>query len=209
MLTRLATRPEMEVFWQDFLECLHKNAPDMDDGRIYMEIFEIVSLKEEYFSSARLTEKEYEEELNDISELADALSKKTRKFTSFPAFNNPFKFSRFFTEGEFDLFSSKVHHDGYLNMVSREKRFEHITPPMHKMFENLRDYSKEEATRKHSRMELPRRVRAKNAFRTYFVQEVASRFAPIYKGNAPSKIATFCSVALDDPDINSDMVRKA
>lgn len=219
MWQRLATSPEMEVIWKKIID----NGKDhgwLTGTRGSILAVEILvrvvnDVRNKYDTGVKLTKKDYESELKDIAQLASSLSNKLRKFSVADEENNPFLYRLLLANENLNLLS-KVLKPQTFDQELRDlwwcHRPEHyldpVLPPINKLLELLSHAARVELQEKELRLDLPTKVGAANAFRTYFISSIGSFLTSSWTQYSPSNIATFCSVALDDDAITADLVSK-
>ena len=184
---RLATRPEMEAVWHFIAQFDNDNYfPLVANGGLFGNINRRLRA---YHAAPKLSPTDYHDEMTEIARMAAALSAKLKKFSATDlGYYNPFP-----PHALLDKAANAVGYD---------------LPPIDAQLIALANTAKAEAVDQFRRFPLPRKVNDKNALRTYFIRIVSDFFFVTYSDFAPSRLAIFCSVALDDPDITPDLIRK-
>ena len=142
-----------------------------------------------YHAAPKLSPTDYRDEMAEIARLAAVLSAKLKKFSP-PDLDycNPFP--------------------PYVLLGKAANAVNDKLPPIDAQLIALAKRAEVEAVDQCHRFPLPRKVNDKNTLRTYFVRIVADYFFIMYADYSPSRLAIFCGVALDDPDITPDLIRK-
>lgn len=184
---RLATRPEMEVVWH-FISRFDRAPflPLVANGGLLGTINRRLIA---YHFAPKLSPTDYRDEMSEIARMAAALAAKLKRFSDADV-------------GCYNPFPPQV----LLGKVAKAVD-EHL-PAIDAQLIVLANRAKVESVDQMHRLPLPRKVNDKNTLRTYFVRIVADHFFMMYADYSPSRIAIFCSVALDDPDITPDLIRK-
>lgn len=229
IVERLATRPEMEEIWKYLFSMEEYSEFLSEDGlrKVGGLIAQIFRWLENFGSSLKITTKEYEEELLEISRLAEKLSIKLKKFCELNHLSNPFPsnvvFDRFQIENIARIidprFFSTIKYPPDFNAELRDEwriretrsrtayLLNDCLPNLDMQLHNLSVRATKEKENKASRHnDLPRKIKGENAFRTYFIGN-ANKFFLMLGNYSITRVATFCSVALDDADITADLVR--
>lgn len=213
MWLRLLTRPEMEAIW-NFVAPRHSSLSLVANGGILGKINRDIL---GYGEARRVSPSEYMEEMNEIATLASALARKLRAYSG-PSnrpnnYYNPFHIDYILNNndllriegilsseyvGEYELTGGRIS-----GAVLRE-----TLPQLGTMLTRLSAIASNEAECQDHRLLLPKKVKGTNAFRTYFIKEISDFFSIQLLDFSPTRIATFCCVALDDPLITPDLVRK-
>jgi hypothetical protein len=202
MWLRLLTRPEMELIWPWIIRTT-------SDHKLYDRQFgfayQFGTIIESFNICPRLSEQSYAKEMREIAAMASELAERLEKlearvpygpgdpFTPYrllpPHLSDPYQ-----AEGPepFNSEQSRLHH-----------RLASVTIGEHLRY--LEKAAKSEEKEQYGRLPVSRKA---NDFRAYLIREVAKYFYSFSDDFSPSKIATICSVALDDPDITPDLVRK-
>lgn len=201
MWSRLVTRPEMEAVWP----WISKTKASFQFFEPYGFVYQFGAAVENFYAAPRLSEKAYAKEMREIATLASILAERLEKFEARMryAVGDPFSphnllpthLSDPYQVAEPDKFNSE--------QSLRHHRLANVTIAEHLRF--LEKAAGEEEKEQLSRLRVSRKA---NDFRTYLIREVAAYFLSMLEEAPPSKIATICSVALDDPDITPDLVRK-
>lgn len=162
-----------------------------------------------YEENPKFTRRGYEEEMHEIAKLADTLARKLSKFSNAGACYNPFPLHSLLDSEQIERARLMMHPD----ILSRRRALApfsltYYLPAIDKQLTRLSKSAIEEAVRQSSKLRLPRKVNDKNTFRTYFTKVIVDFFFITYADYSPSRIAIFCSVALDDPDITPNLVGK-
>lgn len=207
MWTRLATRPEMELVWRFIV--------GLDEGATYSLrtnaglLSRVNTVIRNYEKNPRFSPKGYEEEMREIARLADTLSRKLRKFSKAGSVYDPFPLQSLFDNAQVERARGMMH-PKILTGKSGSVPFSltYFLPALDEQLANLAKRATDEAEGQFYRLKLPRKVNDKNNFRTYFINVVVDFFFGMYADYSPSRVATFCSVALDDPDITANLVGK-
>jgi hypothetical protein len=203
---RLATRPEMESVW-NFISTSDTGLALTSNGGLVGMINRGLR---RYAANPKLSPKAYSDELSEIAKLADSLSRKLKKFVDAEAdHNNPFPLHSLLSDDQ------KQRAKGMMSaeiLASRRGMsayaIAYYLPPIDELLIGLSGRAKTESVEQFYKLKLPRKVNDKNLFRTYFIREVADYFFMQCADYSPTRIAAFSSVALDDPDITADLVRK-
>jgi hypothetical protein len=197
---RLATRPEMESVWPWILE--KTELPLYENG----EFFSGLGITIERFNVLpKLSGVAYEKEMIQIAEMAAALSPRLKKFEASTSLHgNPFVDIHWNIHKSMELMDRfETGQTPLFYMLNAE------FPSIAEHLDRLEAEARKEALFQASRLRVSRKS---NDFRAYFIREVNCHFMTFNaKGDhspSPSKVATICSVALDDPDITPDLVRK-
>ncbi|WP_292935538.1 hypothetical protein [Noviherbaspirillum sp.] len=211
MWKRLATRPEMERIWQFMIKRSEHGAFPLHSrgglvGRIERGL-------DSFKLNPRLSEKDYENEMLEIAKMAGALANKLRKFCEAESFHNPFSYSGILSIEQRDHAKKMIRPELLENKYGNDRFYvsfnlDHHLPLFSTQLENIADRAKNESREQEHRLKLPRKSNDKNVFRTYLIRLIGEHFFVQYTDDSPSRIATFCSVALDDPEITADLVRK-
>jgi hypothetical protein len=209
MWARLATRKEMERVWlfiagADGLENLQTNGGLA--GRIdrAMTSFQM---------SPRLSKADYKAEILEISQLANALSNKLQKFCASESVQNFFRYGSLLEKQHLEGIKNIIrpellkHRHGFTDQMAIYALDESL-PSIHLQIKSLGQNAKSEAADQAYRLRLPRKTNDKNTFRTYFIRIISDHFFINFADFSPTRIAIFCGVALDDPEITADLVRK-
>ncbi len=205
MWMRLATRPEMEMVW-GFILGFGYMLPLRANGGL---LGRIETALENYEDSPKFSPKAYEQEMNEISKLAETLARKLRKFSDAGSVFNPFPFDSLLSEEQISQAKGMLHPRilAHPRLASGFALTYHL-PSFDQQLDGLTERAKEEAIHQAHRLRLPRKVNDKNTFRTYFIQMIRDYFFCMYADYAPSRLAIFCSVALDDPCITANLIGK-
>jgi hypothetical protein len=203
---RLATRPEMEPVWDFIVKCVPADELTTNGG-----LTGNIDRAVRYFhTSPRLSPPDYKKEMLEIAKLADALSLKLRKFCEADTVYNPFPYHSIFNSEQLDITAQRQKEP----ISSRRDRglfrykLDYCVPLLDVQLKGLANRAKTEAEDQAYRLALPRKVNDENLFRTYFVKKIGDYFFLHCADYSPSRLAIFCGVALDDPDITPDLVRK-
>lgn len=203
---RLATRPEMEPVWDFVVKCVPVDELTTNGG-----LTGNINRAIRYFhTSPRLSPPDYKKEMLEIAKLADALSLKLRKFCEADAVYNPFPYHSIFNSEQLEIAAKRLSE----SISSRRDReifrykLDYSVPMLDFQLKGLANKAKTEAEDQSYRLSLPRKINDENLFRTYFVKKVGDYFFLHYADYSPSRLAIFCGVALDDPDVTPDLVRK-
>lgn len=192
---RLLTRPEMESVWPWILETTGQ-------FELYrrMGFFNEFSMSiERFYALPKLSEAAYAIEMEEIAEMAAALSGRLKKFeTSVPG-GNPFYRLHLPWERWDKL--TKLLMDNMQLFPKVIKEFPSVT----QLLDLLRDDAKKEAELQLSRLAVSRKSKE---LKPFLIREVVTYFKYFDNGYSPSKIAAICSVALDDASIDGGVVGK-
>lgn len=208
---RLLTRPEMEVVWK-YIEEAETSLSLTSNGGLLGTVNRAI---EYYISARRISPAHYKEEMADIASLAEALARKIKNYSSANSFGlfNPFPIDSLMSKDQ--LFSAgKMLRSDFLEPspvtgVSRTATaLNWHLPAAHEILEGLARRASNESEHQSSRLRLPTKTKGATVFRTYFARYVADWLVMHRLDYSPTKIATFCSVALDDPDLTPDLIRK-
>lgn len=210
MWNRLATRPEMEKFWK-YIEknnCLTFSLTA--NGGLLGHINRYV---EKYNQSPLFSPTDYKKEMLEIAKIATSLTRKLKKFSDAEEVGgNPFIYGYVLSKPQIQKAIGLVRPDlikpGANEAFYVRSALNYYLPNFKEQLESLALVAKNEATDKGHLLPLPRKVKYTNNFRTYFVRVVTKYLITACYDFSPSIIATFCTVALDDPEITSDVVRK-
>lgn len=203
----LATRPEMESIWPWLLQTGIRD-PWAPDGFL-ATLWESLAA---FDASPKLSTTRYEKAMNEIAKTASILVDQLKKFEDATWFNqNPFEHLHFqhwefskrlaaLTKRDMTEGSELVRTDLYYSTVAN---FPGISEHLHLLI----DAATTESISQRFRMTVSKKSKD---FRTYFIRAVAHHIRSNHDEGeySPSKVATICSVALDDADITSDLVRK-
>lgn len=201
MWFRLLTRPDMETVWP----WISRTKTSFQFFEPYGFVYQFGVAVENFYACPRLSEKAYAKEMREIAALASILAERLERLEARMPYGvgDPFSPHKLLpthladpyqvTEpNEFNPEQSLLHH-----------RLASVTITEHLRY--LEKAAEVEEKEQHSRLRVSRKA---NDFRTYLIREVAAYFLWILEEAPPSKIATICSVALDDPDVTPDLVRK-
>jgi hypothetical protein len=211
MWERLVTNAEMKSFWE-WLGTQKTGLPLFSNGGLVGRINrEVATFKH----GRKLSNTSYRNEMLKITKLAKALSKEIAAFRRrAPGDLDPFPVSAFLTNSDIDrttpIFREEFLVDCETYGVKRRMTqclIDSNFPSIDKQLVELGRYAEEESKRQFYKLNLPRKVNDKNVFRTYFIKLVIDQFAFIHLDYSPSRIAVFCSVALEDPQIDLSMVQ--
>jgi hypothetical protein len=218
MWTRLVTRPEMESVWRfiwgrsSFTIFATPKMLLANGGLVGTINRKVYS----YETDPRMSDKDYENDLLEIARLAEGLSNKLKKYCDIEDWRNPFPPSALLTQEERDAVSGILRPEYFQHKKTYQSNaglaghiLDSRLPKLDSLIRRLAEKAREEAGEKAARLNnLPRKVGDKNVFRTYFISIVKDYFMTQYHDYSPTRIATFCNVALDDPEITPDLVRK-
>lgn len=220
MWTRLMTRPEMEDFWKFVFSKKYISVfaePKMlasTNGGMVAKLNRYVNA---FNAAPILSPQEYKDEMLEISRLAARLSAKLKKFCDADFLYNPFLNRSLFTSEQVERFGTKAinpkffeNKRGYQTEVSMTRHLlDDYLPPITDQLQNLALRAKSELDDPHHRLpRLPRKVGDANVFRTYFISVVRHILLLEFADGSHARLATFCSVALDDPGITAELVRR-
>jgi len=215
--TRLTTRPEMESVWKFILardEFSFFADPEnlaRANGGLVAKLGRYLRA---YHSAPILSEREYKNEMLEISKLAERLSGKLKKFCDAGFSQNPFSNSSMFTFEEIErfgrfidpkLFENKKHSTRSITAYLLDLRLPLVNHQLHALALRAKNELNDP---RHKLQRLPRKVGDANVFRTYFISVVRNIFLGDFADGSHARLATFCSVALDDPEITADLVRQ-
>lgn len=195
MWRRLLTRPEMEFVWPWIINTTGFGLCE------YLGFFrQFGSIVEDFHSAPRLSEAAYSAEMREIATMAASLAARIRKFSGTGLGRSPFNSILWPDNKEFELrdqFSESGEFRVFQKMTSE-------FPTVAQHLDRLEDVARSEERFQYSRLPVSRKS---NDFRAYLIREIRNYFLMFPEGHSPSRIATICSVALDDPDITPDLVR--
>lgn len=193
---RLLTRPEMEMVWPWIYQTTA--GIELYDRRGFF--FRVGTDVERFYKLPKLSQPAYSREMMDISNMAAALALRVKQF-SFPGLNSsPFDSTVMRLEQQWKV-------RGELNNAEEFNLFFKLIaefPNIHEHLERLRDDAELESELQLARLPVSRKA---SDFRAYFIREVSEYFGVFPNGHSPSRIATICSVALEDPDIDVALIR--
>lgn len=207
MWKRLAMCHEMETVWK-FISTRNPSIELTSNGGLLGKVNRAMA---SYLENPKLTPADYKTEMKEIAKLSELLARKIKKFdgengayTTFPLhslLNN-----HQLAQAEIMMRPEVV--SG--NNVMRGKCWilDYCMPSISTQIEALAKIADSESKQQNMRFKLPRKVKGKNAFRTYFVRIVADYFFCMYADYSPARLSIFCSTALDDVEITPDLIRK-
>jgi hypothetical protein len=199
MWTRLSTRPEMKPVWEWYFASDLSKIFGFHDHR---SLFYCASVIDEVFPVApKLSSQAYKVEMNEIAALANKLADKMRKF-DFPT-ENTFALHNIVSPLYLDDADDATNEDRLSSWMDATRHFDRWIPSMPDLLNRIEAFAIREGHEQWSRLPMSRKVNGPSAYRSFFIRTVAYHF-----DRSPARIAIFCSVALDDPDITADMVRK-
>ncbi|MDQ1923210.1 hypothetical protein [Massilia pseudoviolaceinigra] len=207
MWTRLITRTEMELVWRFIIGLDNQVICTLrTNGGL---IATVNRAMRNYEENPKFTQRGYKEEMQEIARLADILARKLSKFSNAGASYNPFPLHSLLDSEQIERARLMMHPD----ILSRRRTLApfsltYYLPAIDKQLTRLSKNAIEEAVQQSNKLRLPRKVNDKNTFRTYFTKVIVDFFFITYADYSPSRIAIFCSVALDDPDITPNLVGK-
>lgn len=212
MWRRLITRPEMEALWK----IINGNPEDeILMPRATEVLNQVGDIRKAYDAVDKISIKDYKQDLKEIADLASKLSKKLFKYNAASDENNPFLYRLLLANENLNVLSKVLKPKTYdpelrdLWWCGRPEHYiDHVLPSIDKLLKLLSDAAKEEMEGKKLRLNLPTKVRAETAFRTYFIKSIGFYLTRLCNQYSPSAIATFCSVALDDDTITADLAGK-
>jgi hypothetical protein len=194
---RLLTRPEMENIWPWILQTTAAFELYNRMGFFHELSYSI----ERFYRLPRLSETAYTLEMQGISDMAADLCTRLRKFEAPVPGGRPFEFVHMPTSKRTSL-SKLLSENNHLDMLPLMLgQFKTIT----ELLENLAKEAKTEARQQAYRLPVSRKSRD---LKPFFLREMISYFQSFSNGYSPSKIATICGVALDDPSIDGGLVGK-
>ena len=164
-----------------------------------------------------LSPQEYKEEMLEISKMAEKLSVKLKKFNDAYFLYDPFVNQTMFSREQIETIAEKLVNPKFFESKKSYQSersitahlLDHYLPPFNVQLHNLSMRAKSEFEDPHHRLHrLPRKVSDNNVFRTYFISVVRNIFLADFGDGSHTRLATFCSVALDDPEITPNLVRK-
>lgn len=194
---RLLTRPEMEPIWPWIIETTAEFA-------LYerMGFFRELGMSiERFYALPKLSEAAYALEMEEISNMAAALSARLRKFEAPVPGGDPFGFVHM-PMSKWEGLSKLLMENDKLELLPKILgQFEPITD----LLDILANETKKEAELQLHRLPVSRKSRE---LKPFLIREMVTYFKYFDNGYSPSKIATICSVALDDPAIDGGLVGK-
>lgn len=206
MWTRLVTRPEMEFVWRFIVERAGDTFSLRTNGGL---LARVNGVTRDFEENPKFSPKAYEEEMHEIAKLADTLARKLRKFSNAGSPYNPFPLHSLLDSAQVERARHMMHPD----ILARRRELAPFSltywlPTIDEQLARLASNAAAEAEHQAHKLKLPRKVNDKNTFRTYFINVVRDYFFCMYADYSPARLATFCSVALDDPDITANLVGK-
>jgi hypothetical protein len=207
-LYRLISRPEMEGFWQ---WAARDSKGNLDSGWLFGRFS---GHMHSWIACAPFSKSERYDELMQISHLARELANKLENFALEPFLNFGYQF--LLREGEVEQIKTVLKPD-FLGKISR-RRYDpanmgggianNVMPPLDVLLTRLSRVAKNATTDDFFHPKLPRKMRDKNALRTFLIGQLYWDLVIQECDPSPSKLATFLSVALDDAELTTDVVRK-
>lgn len=195
MWQRLLTRTEMESVWPWILETTQ-------DFELYERMgffYEFAMDIERFYALPKLSEAAYAVEMEEIAKMAAALSGRLKQFESPVPSGNPF-WRLHMPWSRWDELSKLL-----WNNMSLLPKVAGQFPTITEMLDLLKDEAKKEAELQLSRLPVSRKTKE---LKPYLIREVIAYFKYFDNGYSPAKIATICSVALDDAAIDGGLVGK-
>lgn len=194
---RLLTRPEMESVWPWILETTAEFELYDRMGFFY----EFAMSIERFYALPKLSEAAYALEMEEISKMAAALSARMRKFEAPVPGGDPFGFVNM-PMSKWEGLSRLLIESDKLDLLPKILgQFEPIT----ELLDMLADETKKESELQMHRLPVSRKSRE---LKPFLIREMVTYFKYFNNGYSPSKIATICSVALDDATIDGGLVGK-
>lgn len=195
MWQRLLTRPEMESIWPWIIE--------VTDGiELYgrMGFFREFGMSIERFHVLpKLSEAAYATEMEEIAKMAVALSDRLKQFESCVPGGNPFAALHMPLRKWDEL--SLLMKDNLEMLPKMMRQF----PSMTEMLDLLTLEARKEAELQIDRLPVSRKSKE---LKPFLIREVLAYFRSFENGYSPSKIATICSVALEDASIDGGLIGK-
>jgi hypothetical protein len=206
ILKRLLTRPEMEKAW-GWMNTHHTSSLSIAAnggiiGRLLLAIHR-------WESSLRLSSSDRQEELKTVARLARRLSSKLRAMRGESwGFMQPITL----VPKEYEEKLAKALHPDLVGRSYKKRPLRQwltlLQPPIEDQLETLAVAASSIAPEFGLSDGFPRKITARSAFRTFIINSLTHDFHLLTGHHAPAMIATWASVALDDPNITSDTVRK-
>lgn len=200
MWLRLLTRPEMELVWPWIMRLTAGH--DLYD-RQFGFVSQFGVIVESFHTCPRLSQQSYAKEMREIAEMASALATRLETLEARVPYGvgDPFDPYEMLPEhlrdpyqgnGPFNPEQSRQYHWLASRTISEHLR-------------SLEEKANLEEKEQHSRLPVSRKA---NDFGAYLIRELDKYFRSFSEDVSPSKLATICSVALDDPRKNGDFVSK-
>jgi hypothetical protein len=204
---RLLTRPEMESVWDFILATVDHPESLLTNGGLTGKINRAIRY---FFTSPRLSPADYKREMLEIAKMADALANKLKKFYDAASPHNPFTYRALLNSDQLAIVSKRLgkENDDDRGWWKIGNRLDYCLPQFDFQLKGLANRAKLESEDQSYKMPLPRKINDENLFRTYFIKVVGDYFFVQCADYSPTRLATFCSVALDDPDVTPDLARK-
>lgn len=202
---RLATRPEMESVW-NFITGTVGSESLLTNGGLSGKVNRAIRY---FFSSPRLSPADYKKEMLEIAKLANTLSKKIKKFCDAGPYN-PFEYAMVFTNEQLKISLERLgeKYDDNRGRSWNGYYLDSCMPTFDYQIKGIANRAQIESLEQTHKLRLPRKVKDENLFRTYFIKVIGDYFFVSCADYSPARLATFCSVALDDIDISPDLARK-
>jgi hypothetical protein len=200
-IERLVTRPEMETFWAWLgnLEISHTAR-----GGI---IGTLTSAIDRWYKTNKKSVSDRSDEFQQIAKHAKALSRLLVKYRGehHQAFN---QFTGLISHEYNDRLEQFLHPDLLQRLEAMSYRvnpvWNAILPPLDEILSNLAVAALNSNAKPLGNY--PRKITARNAFRTYLINNFVAWFYSMKSNPSPTLMATFLSVALDDASITIDTV---
>ncbi len=208
ILKRLVSRPEMKATWawisSERRNSLPLTSPHGLVGRVLWDV-------EHWVTSNRVPDSERRSDFKDISRYAALLSRKIRKYRGEPVGFHAL--AALVPEGYEPILRKALHPDLVSRMDKRRGAnaplrmyLRQILPPIDEMLDAMASHAKDNYFELGTKF--PTKLGAESAFKTFMIRSCTASFRDYTHNYSPTIIAKFVSVALDDPSIGTDTVRK-
>jgi hypothetical protein len=206
-IQRLLTQPEMQSFWEWIGEKQILRIDHTANGGLIGTLRRAI---DDWYKVHKSATRYRAEEFEEISQHAKALSRLLQKYRGEL---QPFNSHAVLIPKEYDTQLKRILNQDFIDGFGANQSWRLrslwrlLLPPVDELIGNLGRASEGSDCNLPGRY--PRKIAASNAFRTYLINVMVDWFNLHLLGDSsPTMIATFMSVALDDPGISIDTINK-